>query len=565
MILLRILLSEYETWHDLFAGIDVKLIALKENEQLSLPEIARLHGIQRDSQNPFFDIFFNYVDFYAFDALRGDERLKENNNLLQPFGGPNLVRNNMPLDVSVNVSGGRFTVNISMGRKLKSGFTPGQLSAFYFNILNSLIESPYQSLRQAEYLGATGKNRLLIKYNDTEAAYSKNKTMTDLFEKQVSLSPDSIALVYGEKRISYRQLNENANLLASYLRSCYSIRPEDLVGIQLHRSDRMITAILAVLKSGAAYVPIDPAYPKDRIAYIIGDSRCRLVIDEQELNKFDLRKEQSGYDKENPGPVNKPDDLAYVIYTSGSTGMPKGCGITHRNLNNYIEWANRYYFGGLFTPNFGLYTSLSFDLTVTSIFCCLTQGGELFIYEQDSEITAIFRHSFTGESKINCIKLTPSHLNIVRTLPIRSSAILCVIMGGEQVTAEHVRLLKRINHSMNIYNEYGPTEATVGCIVSKLEENEPVLIGRPISNTQVYIVNDTGGLSPEGVVGELCIGGDGLARGYVNKPDLTNERFVINPFRNGEPLYKTAGLPRQLAAASLELLCKQHQPVQVHS
>ncbi len=563
MIPFRILLSEYETWHDLFAGIDAKLIALKENEQLSLPEIARLHGIQRDSQNPFFDIFFNYVDFYAFDALRGDERLKENNNLLQPFAVPNLVRNNMPLDVSVNVSGGRFTVNISMGRKLKSGFTPGQLSAFYFNILNSLIESPYQSLRQAEYLGATGKNRLLIKYNDTEAAYSKNKTMTDLFEKQVSLSPDSIALVYGEKRISYRQLNENANLLASYLRSCYSIRPEDLVGIQLHRSDRMITAILAVLKSGAAYVPIDPAYPKDRIAYIIGDSRCRLVIDEQELNKFDLRKEQSGYDKENPGPVNKPDDLAYVIYTSGSTGMPKGCGITHRNLNNYIEWANRYYFGGLFTPNFGLYTSLSFDLTVTSIFCCLTQGGELFIYEQDSEITDILRHSFTGESKINCIKLTPSHLNIVRTLPIRSSAILCVIMGGEQVTAEHVRLLKRINHSMNIYNEYGPTEATVGCIVSKLEENEPVLIGRPISNTQVYIVNDTGGLSPEGVVGELCIGGDGLARGYVNKPDLTNERFVINPFRNGERLYKTGDLARLLPEGDIEFLGRKDEQVKV--
>ena len=215
------------------------------------------------------------------------------------------------------------------------------------------------------------------------------------------------------------------------------------------------------------------------------DSASKLLIDKDVLAQF--QNTATEYDSVLVAPAPRPSDLAYVIYTSGSTAAPKGCAITHGSLYNYIQWATSYYFTAL--PCFGLFTSLSFDLTITSIFCPLATGGRLVVFGQNEELAAILQYSFSPESGINSIKLTPSHISILEHLDISSATVAVAIVGGEEVTPKHVSILKKINPHIRIYNEYGPTEATVGCIVKELEEHAPVLIGQPIANMYIYLTS----------------------------------------------------------------------------
>jgi tyrocidine synthetase-3 len=552
---LRMKINDDVTCAELIKEVQEKVVELKERERLSLLEISRLHNLQTAAGNPFFDTFFNYIDFHAYETLE-EERAESAE--LDIHGN---TRTNIYLDVSVNLTGGRYTASFTLAKTLKSGLNPEKIGQLYFSILNYFIQTPHQPVNQLDYLDEYEKENLLLKYIDTEVIYNKSSTVIELFEAQVEKTPNHTALVFSNMQTNYCLLNEKANLLGDYLRTYCKIKPDELVGIKLDRSDQMIVAILGVLKSGAAYVPIDSGYPQERIEYIISDSNCRLIIDEEMLQNFD--KVAHKYQKTNFSLNSRTTNLAYVIYTSGSTGLPKGCGITQSNLVHYIEWANGYYFKKTGIPNFGLFTSLSFDLTVTSIFTTLTKGGELFIYSLNEEITDILAHSFSGTSKINSIKLTPSHINVLSALNLSSDAVKCVITGGEQVTLSQISSLKRISEQIEIYNEYGPTEATVGCIVSRLSEDAPILIGKPIVNTQVYVMNSAGNLCPEGVTGELFIGGDGLAKGYLNQPDLTAERFVPHPFRQGQRLYRSGDLVKWRQNGDMEYLGRRDEQLKI--
>lgn len=552
---LRLVIDEQLSFSDFIVRIKNKLIELKENERLSLMEISRLHQVHLDAGNPFFDTFFNYIDFHAYEGLED----KETDFSKTELAGN--TRTNIHLDVSVNLTGGRYLASFVLSKKLKSGLTPEKLGKMYFKILDYIIQKPAQPIHELDYLDEEERQQQLVEFNQTITAGANDRTILDLFEEQVRKTPHQAALVFGELTLSYQQLHEESERMSNYLKSCYHIQPNELVAVKLNRSDKMIVAILGILKSGGAYVPIDPEYPQERIDYILSDSKCRVVIDEQELNKF--RSSANSYVPEHSSIVQNTDRFAYVIYTSGSTGNPKGCIITHQNLYNYIEWANRYYFGNGARANFGLYTSLSFDLTVTSIFSTLTQGGTLHVYGQQEELTAILSHTFSNSGTINSIKLTPSHLNVLSALELSSSAVTCAIVGGEQVTQEQISVLKQINPAIKIYNEYGPTEATVGCIVTELQENVPVLIGKPISNTQVYVMNSTGNLSPAGVVGELGISGEGLAKGYLNQVELTANRFVKNPFVKETRLYKTGDLVRWHPDGNMEYIGRKDEQVKI--
>ncbi|WP_157655291.1 non-ribosomal peptide synthetase, partial [Burkholderia ubonensis] len=408
------------------------------------------------------------------------------------------------------------------------------------------------------------ERRMLAAFNETAAAGPSHPTVVGMFEAQVARTPDAPALVTDSSLMTYADLNARANGLAHQLVNHYGVGPESLVGIMLDRSEAMIVAILGVLKAGAAFVPLDTAYPAERINHILGDTGLSLLLTQssQLAQWYEYAGATLLLDQALPGWTPLPDNppcravpehLAYVIYTSGSTGKPKGCLLEHRNLAHYISWAVGYYFPEGETGSFGLYSSLCFDFTLTNVFCPLVRGKSLRIYPQSESIDTILARMFQPGSGVDTLKLTPTHIHLLEYMNLGRSGVRKVIVGGEELTPQHIATLRKIDPAIEIYNEYGPTEATVGCIV-KLVEDEPstVLIGRPIANTRVYIVDEALRPVPIGVPGEICIAGHGLARGYHKRPDVTAAKFVENPFPGEQRIYRTGDIGRWLPDGQIQ-------------
>ncbi len=425
-----------------------------------------------------------------------------------------------------------------------------------------------------EIVPAADRYRLLNDFNNTALPSANFGTAVDLFELQAQQSPAAAALIFQDQVTTYAELNARANCLAHHLRNQYHAGAETPVGIRLDRSDLMIVAVLGVLKAGAHFVPIDPQYPLERVNYMLADTGLTLLLTQSdyafdELNfsgnimALDLELASLPEEIENPHVFIDPASRAYVIYTSGSTGNPKGCELEHRNLANYLNWAISYYFEAGSSGTFGLYSSLAFDFTLTNIFCPLLRGKSLYIYSQFDSIETILTHSFSAPSGIDVMKLTPSHIRLLEHLAISDCGVRKVIAGGEELTAREVEILRTLNPAIDIYNEYGPTEATVGCIVKKVElDDGPVTIGRPIANTSVFVCDDELKLVPIGVSGEICIAGGGLARGYRN-PEPTAARFVPHPFAAGERLYRTGDMGRWLPDGQLECLGRNDDQIKI--
>ncbi|MBN2440984.1 MAG: amino acid adenylation domain-containing protein, partial [Spirochaetales bacterium] len=400
------------------------------------------------------------------------------------------------------------------------------------------------------------RERIEGEYNRTEAEYPREKTVQQLFEEQASKTPDNVACIFGNRELSYRELNTRANKLSRYLRKT-GVQRETVVGILAGHSLLTVTGILGVIKAGGAYLPIDINYPVKRMAYMLKDSGCKMVltnlagdaetiralreeggIEICNLNELDVEGEEGL----NPGNVNTPNDLIYIIYTSGSTGKPKGVMIEHRNLINYISWAGRMYIDNE-KEAFALYSSLSFDLTVTSIYAPLLNGNRMIIYEDSKDDFMLGR--IIAEDKVDIIKLTPSHMSLVKNMEIKAGKRMKFIVGGENLKTELAKgIVEKFGGKAEIYNEYGPTEATVGCMIYKYknDEGDSVPIGVPIANNKIYLMDGNLRLVPMGVRGEICVSGDSVGRGYINNKELTDERFVENPLLKGQKMYRTGDL-----------------------
>ncbi|MBH9643658.1 amino acid adenylation domain-containing protein [Burkholderia vietnamiensis] len=402
------------------------------------------------------------------------------------------------------------------------------------------------------------ERRLLASFNETATAGPRHPTVVEMFEAQVARTPAAPALVTDTSLMSYADLNARANSLAHRLREDHGVGPEALVGVMFDRSEWMIVAILGILKAGAAFVPLDPAYPAERIDHILADTGLALLLthSDQLAQWYEFSGATLLLDQELPGWTPLPDNppcraepaqLAYVIYTSGSTGKPKGCLLEHRNLAHYIGWAADYYFPESTTGSFGLYSSLCFDFTLTNIFCPLVRGKTLRIYPQSESIDTILARMFQPGSGVDTLKLTPTHIHLLEYMNLGRSGVRKVIVGGEELAPQHIATLRKIDPAIEIYNEYGPTEATVGCIVERVDDvPSTVLIGRPIANTRVYIVDDALRPVPLGVPGEICIAGAGLARGYHQRPDVTAAKFVEQPYPDEPRIYRTGDIGRWL-------------------
>jgi amino acid adenylation domain-containing protein/non-ribosomal peptide synthase protein (TIGR01720 family) len=434
-------------------------------------------------------------------------------------------------------------------------------------ITNDTLENPEKQIKDLEILTKKEKNQLLIEWNNTKIDFPSDKCLHQLFEEQVEKTPNDVALEYEQIELTYRELNEKANIVAYHLKKNINIHSGDLIGIYQNRSDKLPISILGILKAGAAYVPIDTEYPRARIDFILHDAKLKTIISEKDDgNYIDINKIlNSSLPKANLNLHYNIESPIYIIYTSGSTGNPKGTVIKHESFVNYILWAKKFYYNNHNGGNYGLFTSISFDLTTTCIFLSLLRGKTLTVFNQEDELSYILTKIFQSKT-IDSIKLTPSHISLLCELELDSTQIRLAIVGGEELRNDQVAILKGLNKEIKIINEYGPTEVTVGCIVKEIESSkEQITIGKPIDNTQIYIVDYNMNIQPIGVPGELCIAGEGLAKEYLYNPEITAEKFIKNPFNN-EPnsrLYKTGDLVRYLPDGNIEFIGRIDNQVKI--
>ncbi|WP_410503394.1 amino acid adenylation domain-containing protein [Gillisia sp. Hel_I_29] len=447
----------------------------------------------------------------------------------------------------------------------------------YKEFLEKLLSNPEALIGSIDYLAEEERVELLDVFNATAFDYPRDKTVVELFEEQVSKTPEAIAVVYEEERLSYEELNRRSNQLAHYLQAHYTIEPDDLVGIMLPRSSWMIVGILGILKSGGAYVPIDPDYPEDRKSYIISETNLKVLIINSEsmfdvldletsILAIDIELENYKGDSEsgiNPPHIANSKDLAYVIYTSGSTGKPKGVMVEHESILNTILSQINYL--SLEEGNRGLqFASSSFDASVWEVFLLLLSGGSLYIIDSEKRRNPEEIEDFIKDCSIDVATIPPSYLSQLDVS--RLSGLSKLITAGE--AANYKKASEFLTYGGLYFNAYGPTESSICATifkVSSIYDDLPlsIPIGAPISNTEIYILNREGLLQPVGVTGELYIAGSGLARGYLNNELLTKERFVSNPFKEGTRMYKTGDLGRWNSDGTITFLGREDAQVKI--
>lgn len=444
-------------------------------------------------------------------------------------------------------------------------------------ILQSMLQNPEAKIGDLDPLSAERRDALVKVANETAACYELDRTIHSLFEEQAAATPDLPAVECKGVTLTFQQLDQKANRLARYLQQIGVVKG-DRVGLYLEHSINLVEGILAVLKIGAAYVPLDPSHPVSRTAFVLKDGAINVVLTHSQLAQriksdatttvlLDLEQAPAAIESEqNPGVTVSPKDVAYVIYTSGSTGEPKGVEIEHRSLINYISWARETYVRNERLA-FPLYSSLAFDLTVTSLFTPLVTGNLMIIYPDGGLEHPLF--DVLRENRIEILKLTPSHLSMIRDRKLKADRVQRIIVGGEAFTTELASECRSLfSEQVEIFNEYGPTEATVGCMIHRFnpasDDGAFVPIGKAAPNTQIYILDERLQPVAENMFGQLFIAGDGLARGYLNRPQLTNDRFVDNPFAPGAKMYKTGDLARWLPQAVIEYAGRKDDQVKFH-
>ncbi len=435
----------------------------------------------------------------------------------------------------------------------------------FLTILDAVLEDRTRPLSGIDLVSPDEHRQHVVAFNET-ARPLPGGTVVQRFEAQVARDPDATAVICGDRRLRYGELNARSNRLARRLVG-QGVQTGTPVGICLRRSPEMLVAIWGVLKAGGCYVPLDPDYPAERLAFLVADSGVPIVLSEPALTAripagptvlhvADAPAGGDGTAAVNPAAAAGPDDLAYVIYTSGSTGSPKGAMVPHRGLLNYALWAIDTY-GADGPLDFPLYSSFAFDLTVTSIFVPLLSGGTIVVYpdgEGEDGRLAVLR--VFEEDRVDIVKLTPAHLALLEQQGVRCARIRKLIVGGEDLKTVLARGLARLRDGpLDVFNEYGPTEATVGCMTHRydpaLDIHASVPLGRPAANTRIHVLDAAMRPVATGIIGELYIGGEGLARGYLNQPALTAERFVDDPFRPGARLYRTGDLARWQSPGTL--------------
>lgn len=453
-----------------------------------------------------------------------------------------------------------------------------RMADHYLQLLKGAISHPESPVAQLPLLTEEERHQLLVEWNQTSADYPKDQCIHHLFETRAKETPDATAVVFEAESLTYQELNQQANQVAHYLQKT-GVLPESLVGICIERSLDMVVGLLGILKAGAAYVPLDPNYPQERIEYILSRSDARsLITSSQVLPSLPAHQAQAicldtdwpNIAKESTDNLQvevSPEHLCYVIFTSGSTGNPKGVEICHRSLVNFI--ASMQSEPGLAAhDSLVAVTTISFDIHTLEIYLPLTVGAKLVLASTQTAADGLELAALMKAHRATVMQATPATWRILLSTDWPGSSELKAICGGEALPRELAdSLLEKVSCLWNIY---GPTETTVWSTTCEVKRDRPIYrhdtpeaIGRPIANTQTYVLDASFRPVPIGVPGELCIGGDGVARGYFNQPDLTAERFLSDPFLPGSRLYRTGDLARYLPNGTLEYLGRVDNQVKI--
>ncbi|WP_255321653.1 amino acid adenylation domain-containing protein, partial [Paenibacillus thiaminolyticus] len=453
-----------------------------------------------------------------------------------------------------------------------------RLQRHLLHIVEQIAAESSIPVQELELLTTAEREQLLVQFNDTQAAIAEEASIPSLFERQAAQTPDRPAVVCADQCLTYRELEEQANRIAQWLRA-HGVSAEDRVGVLMNRSPRLIAGLLGIVKAGAAYVPIDPILPKERMEAMLRDSGMQVMLTDtayaEALSIFqetslrhalcvDDHELLAGYPSEPVGVEIQPTGSAYVIYTSGTTGTPKGVVVEHGNVVNFISGMIRELPFGTHDSMLCI-TTVSFDIFAAESWVPLSCGMQVVLASEEAQQDAAVLAELLAQHPVQMMQMTPSRLMLLLG-DARSAAHLrsieTLLVGGEAFPYTLYEQLREHTDAA-VYNMYGPTETTVWSTFDRLEGEERISIGRPMANTQAYVLNEALQPQPIGVAGELCIGGAGVARGYWTRPELTAEKFVDSPFVSGERLYRTGDLARWLPDGRLEHLGRIDHQVKI--
>ncbi|KJB89035.1 hypothetical protein AZ66_04000 [Paenibacillus sp. E194] len=538
-----------------------------ENQSYPFAELVEKVLVSPDqSRNPIFDTMF---------VLQNTEEAEMNILGLRMKPQPSLRPvSKFDLTFQAAEEEGRLACSIEYATALYKHETVKRMAGHYKQLVSQVISNPKADLASLQMITPEESTLILSNFNGAVMEYARERTIHQLFEEQAERTPNSVAVEFEGMRLTYRELNEKANSLARTLQSA-GVVPDVRVGIMVERSIEMIVSILAILKAGGAYLPVDPDYPQERVHFMLEDSGAQIIVGHRRLLdsiqgqcKIVALDDPHVYSKDmtNLEPVSAPCHLAYVIYTSGTTGKPKGTLTTNRNVIHFVHASKSIEITE--EDRILQLSSFSFDGSIFDIFGTLLNGARLILIPQETVLNVEKLAEVIERQQITKMLITTAlfHLLVDTNLECLRR-VKSILVGGERASVSHVRkALNRLGPGI-IKNIYGPTEATVFATYHDIHEVDDnalsVPIGKPISNTSIYIVNERNELQPIGMTGEICIAGDGVARGYLNRPDLTNEKFVDHPFSNGYRMYRTGDLGKWLPDGTIEYIGRMDDQVKI--
>ncbi|HLP61297.1 MAG TPA: amino acid adenylation domain-containing protein, partial [Candidatus Deferrimicrobium sp.] len=554
-----------KTFSNFFSELQEKTLQAFENQDYQFEDLVEKVVKNRDQgRNPLFDVMFALQNFS--NVHEEDEKVGSRHQDI--LHGEEISKFDLSLDAIER--GEKLYFIFAYCTKLFRKETILRFIQYFKKIMSSVIDDPGKKILALEIISAAEKQRLLFEFNQTATGYPKDKTIHQLFAEQVSMTPDRIALVGANRhlrvspvfsvepvrpvrlvQLTYLQLNEQSNRVA-WLLVQKGVLADNIIGIKIERSIEMIIGMLGILKSGGAYLPIDPDYPQERVDYMLKDSNAKIMVgnwhDCSEIHHSSFI-------------VHHSSQLAYVIYTSGSTGRPKGVMIEHRNVarlvknSNYIQFST----GDRLLPT----GAVAFDISTFEIWSPLLNGFMLMLASKDVILNAGKLKEILVNHDITILHLIPQLFNQLAAGDIELFARLrCFLVGGDLVSSAYINALRKKYNHLKILHMYGPTENTTFSTYFPVEKDYElnIPIGTPVANSTAYIIDKYGHLQPIGVMGELCVGGEGIARGYLNHPELTFERFIFFP---NFPLYRTGDLARWLSDGNIEFLGRIDQQIKI--
>ena len=529
-----------ETVFDFMHRVSQNLLEDFENDSFPFDELIKKLNFEKDvSRNPLFDTMFVYQNEGMKKVKLGD--------LTAKYYLPKSSISKFDFTLEILPDGNNFLCNLEYNTNLYTSTFMQSLLEHYLELTSKITENPHIFVSEVSMLSSKETNQILKDFNSNSSCLFENEQVISLFEKQVEDNKDKTALIFENKNLSYDEINKKANQLANLLIS-KKIARNSIIGILLPRSPELIISMLGVLKSGSAYMLIDSSLPYDRILYMLENSNASLLLTNHNMKNIDFPKQcfiddenLNLYRNDNLCLYSEDEDLFSVIYTSGSTGMPKGVllkrkGVMNLLLNHHLKMNINE------CNNFISISTISFDMFMVETFMPLLSGKTLILTNDEEQKIPVTMADIINKYNIDFILTTPSRIELLLDSNIQNCLkhLKVIQLGGEVFTPELYSRLSKVT-SANIYNAYGPTEVTACCSCSRITDSRNITIGKPFDNAPIYICNKDMGLCPIGVPGEICVGGKGIAKGYLSNPELTKKSFIANPFGEGV-IYKTGDI-----------------------